>query len=170
MKDCTFFRKFSFRFDISPYHLENNDYIGTLYTKLSLREDYKFLDTNITNQEAVIQDKILTTSPEFKEFLKILASAEGEVNNEKLREIQNLFSEKFHAWTKVSQMRVGFLMYLDKRIDSRDYLDKVIKHILSSYKLQSLEAHGLTALMLLIYFKRDLKLDDLSEFLGKKLS
>ena len=91
------------------------------------------------------------------------------MNNEKLKEIQNLFSEKFHAWTKVSQMRVCFLMYLDKRIDSREYLDKVIKHILSSYDLQSLEGHGLTALMLLIYFKRDLTVDDLCEFVGKKL-
>jgi len=153
------------RFEISSYHLENHEYIDTLYSKLSLRDDYKFLDTNLQNQESVIEDKNLATSTEFKEFLKILASAEGEVNKEKLKEIQNLFSEKFQAWTKVSQLRVSFLMYIDKRIDSSDYLNKVIKHIVTSYDLQSLEGRSLTALMLLIYFKRDLSVDDLSEFL-----
>ena len=158
-----------FRFEISSYHLENHEYIDTLYSKLSLRDDYKFLDTNLQNQESVIEDKNLATSTEFKEFLKILASAEGEVNKEKLKEIQNLFSEKFQAWTKVSQLRVSFLMYIDKRIDSSDYLHKVIKHIVTSYDLQSLEGRSLTALMLLIYFKRDLSVDDLSEFLGMKL-
>ena len=58
-------------------------------------------------------------------------------------------------------------MYLDKRINSSDYLSRVIRHLLSSFRAQDIGPHDLTALLLLIYFKRDVTVDDMSEYLGK---
>ena len=66
----------------------------------------------------------------------------------------------------MSQLRVGFLMYLDQRISSGEYLDKVIRHLLASYPLHEMGPQGLTALLLLIYFKRDITLEDLCEHVG----
>ena len=63
-------------------------------------------------------------------------------------------------------MRVGFLMYLDQRINSGEYLDKVIRHLLTSYPLHEMGPQGITALLLLIYFKREITLDDLCEHIG----
>ena len=63
-------------------------------------------------------------------------------------------------------MRVGFLMYLDQRISSGEYLDKVIRHLLASYPLHEMGPQGLTALLLLIYFKRDITLEELCDHVG----
>ena len=117
------------RFEHSRILLEGNDYIQTLYDKLRKQQNgYDFLDTDPKNQEAITEDKLLASSSEFNAFLQILASAESEPDPVKLSSIQNQFCGKFTEWTKVSQLRVGFLMYLDQRIHSGEYLDKVIKH------------------------------------------
>ena len=81
------------------------------------------------------RDQKLASTPEFTEFLRILASAESEVDEKILSEIQKQFSDKFQEWTKVSQLRVGFLMHLDKRINSSQYLDKVVHHLTSTYDI-----------------------------------
>jgi len=150
---------------VSTNHLSSNDYIQALYNKLSSKEKYQFLDQNVENNEALKTDEKLTSSREFKDFLNILAkSDDAEVSSDELSEIQALFSEKFQDWTRVSQLRVGFLMHLDKRINSSEYLTKVIRHMCSVNFYQA-GPHDLTALLLLIYFKRDLTVDDLSEYL-----
>ena len=66
-------------------------------------------------------------------------------------------------------MRVGFLMYLDQRISSSEYLGRVIRHLLVSYPVHEMGAQGITALLLLIYFKRDITIEDLSEHIGKNI-
>jgi len=150
---------------VSTHHLSSNDYIQALYNKLSSKDQYQFLDQNVENNDVLKIDEKLTSSREFKDFLNILAkSDDSEISSHELAEIQALFSEKFQDWTRVSQLRVGFLMHLDKRINSSEYLAKVIKHM-SSVNLYQAGPHDLTALLLLIYFKRDLTVEDLSEYL-----
>ena len=157
------------RFESSASHLESNDYIQDLYSKLRSHSAYNFLDNNVQNQDILLRDCQLSSSPEFKEFLSIIASNDQtEGNSSNLLDIQRQFCEKFHSWTAVSQLRVGYLMYLDKRINSGDYLSRVIRHLLSSFNAQDIGPHDLTALLLLIYFKRDLTVDDMSEYLGRK--
>ena len=155
----------SLRFSTTPCNQESHDYIGSLYTKLSHQEEYSFLDPNISSQQSIMQDTKLISSPEFKSFLNILANAESETSDDNIDDIERQFCDKFQEWSKVAQLRVGFLMYVDKRISSSDYLSKVIKYICSSYHVNELESHSLIALLLLIYFKRDLTVDDLSEYL-----
>ena len=158
----------SFRFESTTTHLERNDYIQALYNKLSSQGAYNFLDSNVDNQEILKGDTELSSSPEFKEFLSIVASNDqSDGKDQNLAEIQQEFCEKFQNWTAVSQLRIGYLMYLDKRINSNDYLSRVIRHLLSSFRAQDIGPHDLTALLLLIYFKRDLTVDDMSEYLGK---
>ena len=158
----------SFRFESSTTQLERNDYIQALYNKLSSQGAYNFLGNNVDNQEILRADSELSSSPEFKEFLSIVVNNDqSDERNQNLVEIQREFCEKFHNWTAVSQLRVGYLMYLDKRINSSDYLSRVIRHLLSSFRAQDIGPHDLTALLLLIYFKRDLTLDEISEYLGK---
>ena len=156
----------SFRFESSTAQLERNDYIRALYNKLSSQGAYHFLDNNVENQEILKGDSELSSSPEFKEFLSIVVSND-QSDDQNLVEIQKEFCEKFQNWTAVSQLRVGYLMYLDRRINSSDYLAKVIRHLLSSFRAQDIGPHDLTALLLLIYFKRDVTVDDMSEYLGK---
>ena len=150
---------------VSTHNLDSNDYIQALYNKLSSKDPYQFLDQNIENNDVVKVDEKLSTSPEFKDFLNIIAkNDDSEVSNNELTDIQKIFSEKFQDWTRVSQLRVGFLMHLDKRINSSEYLTKVIKHM-SSVNLFDAGSHDLSAFLLLIYFKRDFSVEDLSEYL-----
>ena len=65
------------------------------------QDGYDFLDTDLKNQETLSEDKLLASSSEFNAFLKILASAEAELDPGKLSAIQNQFCEKFTEWTKV---------------------------------------------------------------------
>ena len=155
------------RFESSASHLENNDYIQDLYSKLRSHSAYNFLDNNVQNQDILHKDCQLSSSQEFKEFLSIIANND-QTEEHNLRDIQKEFCEKFHSWTAVSQLRVGYLMYLDKRINSGDYLSRVIRHLLSSFNAQDIGPHDLTALLLLIYFKRDLTINDISEYVGRK--
>ena len=148
----------------SSHHLDSNDYIQALYNKLSVKDPYSFLDQNIKSNRTDKVDDKLSSSPEFKEFLNIIAKSDDSDVSSEMSEIQNIFSQKFEEWTRVSQLRVGFLMHLDKRINSGDYLSKMIKHMCRSNPYE-MGTHDLTALMLLIYFKRDLTLDDLSEYI-----
>lgn len=150
---------------VNTHHLASNEYIHALYNKLSAKDPYQFLDQNIENNEVLKVDEKLSSSPEFKEFMNIIAKSDiSDVSSSELSEIQKGFSDKFQEWTRVSQLRVGFLMYLDKRINSNEYLAKVIQHM---SKVNPFDAvpHELTALLLLIYFKRDLTLEDMSEHL-----
>jgi len=149
---------------LGTHQLDSNDYIIALCNKLSTKDPYQFLDQNIENNEVLKVDENLSSSPEFKDFLNIIAKCDAsEVSNSELTDIQK-FSEKFQDWTKVSQLRVGFLMHLDKRINSSEYLTKIIRHM-SSVNPFDAGPHDLTALLLLIYFKRDLSVEYLSEYL-----
>ena len=150
---------------VNTHHLGSNEYIQALYNKLSSKDPYQFLDQNIENNEVLKVDEKLSSSPEFKEFLNIIAKSDiSDVSSSELSGIQKGFSDKFQEWTRVSQLRVGFLMYLDKRINSSEYLTKVIQHLCKVNPFDVVP-HELTALLLLIYFKRDLTLEDLSEHL-----
>jgi len=153
------------RFTHTTVHgLDVNEYTKALYNKLCTREPYQFLDQDLNKHE----DGKLSSSQEFMDFLKILASSEENCSHEKLSEIQQSFSDKFLEWTRVSQLRVGFLMYLDRRVCSDEYLDKVIRHI-GSGNLFHASPHDLIAFLLLVYFKRSLTVEDLSEFMDLQL-
>jgi hypothetical protein len=154
-------------FQSTTHHLEINEYTQALYSKLSAKTQYEFLDRDVSNLK-LVSDTELSTSVEFKEFLNILASTNDSHGEDKLSEFQHVFSEKFTQWTKVSQLRVGFLMYLDQRISSHIYLDKVIRHLGSDNPFNA-SPHDLVALLLLIYFKRDVSVDSLSEFMDLSL-
>ena len=57
-----------------------------------------------------------------------LAQEEGEGQveaGEQMKHIQKEFSELFTKWSKLSQLSVGFMMYLDSRIEADSYLIKV---------------------------------------------
>ena len=89
------------RFEHSRIQLDGNEYIQSLYNKLRQQNGYEFLDTDFKNQGTISEDKLLVSSSEFNAFLKILASAEAELDPVKLSAIQNQFCEKFTEWTKV---------------------------------------------------------------------
>ena len=65
------------------------------------QDGYDFLNTDLKNQGTLSEDKLLASSSEFNAFLKILASAEAELDPGKLSAIQKQFCEKFTEWTKV---------------------------------------------------------------------
>jgi len=149
-------------------YFDANEYATALYHKLSEKEQYKFLDRSQPPSALVTKDQALAASTAFADFLNILSKqeqGEGQVEaEEQMKHIQKEFSELFTKWSKLSQLSVGFMMYLDSRIEADSYLIKVIKH-LGSGNLYDASPHDLTALMLLIYFKRDLSVEDVSEFM-----
>ena len=153
------------------------------------QDQYKFLDRSQPPSALVTKDQALAASTAFADFLKILSKQEEWEEQqveaeEQMKHIQKEFSELFTKWSKLSQLSVGFMMYLDSRIEADSYLIKVkrtpsipwvleveknsnsqvIKH-LGSGNLYDASPHDLTALMLLIYFKRDLSVEDVSEFM-----
>ena len=90
-----------------------------------LQDQYQFLDKTLPTAELIKdQDANLDASKAFHDFLNILQKNE-ESGSRDLDRIQKELSEKFTSWSKMSQLRVGFLMYLDKRIEADDYLLKV---------------------------------------------
>ena len=50
----------------------------------------------------------------------------GNVEEAQMKQIQKEFSEMFTNWSRLSQLSVGFMMYLDSRIEADGYLVKVI--------------------------------------------
>ena len=75
------------------------------------------------------KDQALAASTAFADFLNILSKqeqGEGQVEaEEQMKHIQKEFSELFTKWSKLSQLSVGFMMYLDSRIEADSYLIKV---------------------------------------------
>ena len=72
------------------------------------------------------KDQALAASTAFADFLNILAEQEGgNVEEVQMNHIQKEFSEMFTNWSRLSQLSVGFMMYLDSRIEADGYLMKV---------------------------------------------
>ena len=90
-----------------------------------LQEQYKFLDQRQPPSTLVNEDQALASSTAFADFLNILAEQE---DNEQMKHIQKEFSERFTNWSRLSQLSVGFMMYLDSRIEADDYLMKVTQY------------------------------------------
>ena len=68
----------------------------------------------------------MAASKAFADFLNILVEQEGgNVEDDQMKNIQKEFSEKFTNWSRLSQLSVGFMMYLDSRIEADGYLLKV---------------------------------------------
>ena len=94
-----------------------------------LQEQYKFLDQRQPPSTLVNEDQALASSTAFADFLNILAEQEEEKGeNEQMKHIQKEFSERFTNWSRLSQLSVGFMMYLDSRIEADDYLMKVTQY------------------------------------------
>jgi len=149
-----------------PHLLESNIYIQEMYNKLSSKLQYEFLDQNLESKNILKSDDKLSSSVEFKEFLNsIVQDDTHDASEKKFTKYEKSFSEKFQNWTRVSQLRVGYLMHIDKRIDSSDYLLKLIQHLCKTNPFD-VGPHELTALMLLIYFKRDCTFDFLNELMN----
>ena len=82
------------------------------------------------------KDQALAASTAFADFLNILAEQEGgNVEEVQMNHIQKEFSEMFTNWSRLSQLSVGFMMYLDSRIEADGYLMKVTQyhHLNQSY-------------------------------------
>ena len=94
-----------------------------------LQDEYKFLDRSLPPSALVTKDQALAASTAFADFLNILSKqeqGEGHVEaEEQMKQIQKEFSELFTKWSKLSQLSVGFMMYLDSRIEADSYLIKV---------------------------------------------
>ena len=92
-----------------------------------LQEQYKFLDQRQPPSTLVNKDQALASSTAFAHFLNILAKQEEEEgsNVDQMKHIQKEFSEMFTNWSRLSQLSVGFMMYLDSRIEADSYLIKV---------------------------------------------
>ena len=94
-----------------------------------LQDEYKFLDRSLPPSALVTKDQALAASTAFADFLNILSKqeqGEGHVEaEEQMKHIQKEFSELFTKWSKLSQLSVGFMMYLDSRIEADSYLIKV---------------------------------------------
>ena len=150
----------------SSGQLDSTDYLSALYTRLSSRPRYQFLaplpPASTTDTE---QDQALHSGPEFKEFLKIIAGSDNGVEESDLLGIQKQLSERFRDWSRGSQLRVGFLLHIDKRIDSGDYLSRLIHFMGAELRPFDASTDELTAFLLLVYFKRDLNVEALSEVL-----
>jgi len=146
-------------------YFDSNEYATALYHKLSEKDQYKFLDQRQPPSTLLNKDQSLAASTAFAQFLNILLEQEGgNVEEAQMKQIQKEFSEMFTNWSRLSQLSVGFMMYLDSRIEADGYLVKVIKH-LSCGNLYDASPHEITALLLLIYFKRNLSVEDVSEFM-----
>ena len=93
------------------------------------QDQYKFLDRSQPPSALVTKDQALAASTAFADFLNILSKqeqGEGHVEaEEQMKHIQKEFSELFTKWSKLSQLSVGFMMYLDSRIEADSYLIKV---------------------------------------------
>ena len=125
-------------------YFDSNEYATALYHKLSekvigqfsvaafydkmLQEQYKFLDQRQPPSTLVNKDQALASSTAFAHFLNVLAEQEEEEggNVDQMKHIQKEFSEMFTNWSRLSQLSVGFMMYLDSRIEADGYLMKVI--------------------------------------------
>ena len=72
------------------------------------------------------KDQALAASTAFADFLNIVVEQEGgNVEEAQMKHIQKEFSEMFTNWSRLSQLSVGFMMYLDSRIEADGYLMKV---------------------------------------------
>ena len=93
------------------------------------QDQYKFLDRSQPPSALANKDQALGASTAFADFLNILSKqeqGEGQVEaEEQMKHIQKEFSELFTKWSKLSQLSVGFMMYLDSRIEADSYLIKV---------------------------------------------
>jgi len=149
----------------SPPVAEVNEYLDSLYSRLSSHHHYTFLDREYqsgqnSTTKPVENAKHLDLGP----LIDAIASADGAVSVESAEELEKVCLQKFQAWSREAQLRVGFLMYLDSRINSTEYLKKVVKHI-GSGNLYDLQAQEVVALLLLIYFKRHWSLEELCDIL-----
>ena len=94
-----------------------------------LQDEYKFLDRSLPPSALVTKDQALAASTAFADFLNLLSKQEeweGQVESEEqMKHIHKEFSELFTKWSKLSQLSVGFMMYLDSRIEADSYLIKV---------------------------------------------
>ena len=101
----------------------------SLFDCEKLQDQYKFLDQRQSPSTLVNKDQALAASTAFADFLNILAEQEeGHVEENQMKHIQKEFSELFTNWSRLSQLSVGYMMYLDSRIEADDYLLKVTQH------------------------------------------
>jgi len=139
-----------------------NDHSKILFTKLSQKNNYKYLDPDIYNCPDAGVEK---STPLPLNLLQALKSREDGSHFED-HNLENLEKElqTFKEWARTAQLRVGFLLHVvNEKIKSKEYLTKVIKVLTTDF--ESIKSHELIAILLLIYFRRDMTVDELSELL-----
>jgi len=152
-----FARCFSARPVVPP--TEVSDYLDGLYSRLQSNHDYTFLDREYQSSKPIDNGN---KNRDFGPLIAAIANTNAAVTLEEIVQLEKVCLEKFHDWSREAQLRVGFLMYLDNRIDSTAYLTKVVKHI-GAGNLYDLKAQEVVAFLLLIYFRRHWTLDELCE-------
>lgn len=144
-------------FRLNSAYIEN-DHSKVLFTKLAEKNNYKYLDPDIhtlTESDAEEQSHKLPSN-----LIKSLQLREG-ISGDK--NLQKEF-ETFKDWARSAQLRVVFLLHINENIHSKQYLTKVIQ-TLAQEDVESLQAHEMITLLLLIYFRRDMTVEDISEYL-----
>eukprot|EP00088_Acartia_fossae_P070277 TRINITY_DN935_c0_g1_i2.p1 TRINITY_DN935_c0_g1~~TRINITY_DN935_c0_g1_i2.p1 ORF type:complete len:641 (+),score=106.59 TRINITY_DN935_c0_g1_i2:69-1991(+) len=135
----------------------DNDHSRVLFTKLAQKNDYKYLDPDIHNLPNAEVEKSNHLPPNLIRAIK--SREENPRDNLSLKNELDTFKN----WALSAQLQVGFLLHMNENIHSKQYLTKLIK-VLASGDLDSLKSHEFIALLLLIYFRRDMTLEEFSEY------
>jgi len=152
-------KKFSKCYKLNSVLMEN-DHSKILFTKLSQKNNYKYLDPDIYNCPDAGVEKCRPVPLNLLQALK--TREEGSHEDCPLADLEKEL-QTFEEWARTAQLRVGFLLHLNEKIKSKEYLTKVIKVFATDF--ESLKSHELIALLLLIYFRRDMTVEELSEFI-----
>ena len=142
--------------------IQVNDYLASLFSRLSSRECYDFLDNPellVQTQNKDCREKAETVVEENNNNIANLIRAIVDLDttateDERIKQLEKACLERFQDWSRDAQLRVGVLLYLDKRIDSGAYIAKVVKHIADTTEnLYDLLPHELVAICILLYLR-----------------
>ena len=148
-----------------------NDYLASLFSRLSSRECYDFLD----NPELLVQTQnkdnrekaeAVENNNNIANLIRAIVDLDTTATeDERIKQLEKSCLERFQDWSRDAQLRVGVLLYLDKRIDSGAYIARVVKHIAETTEnLYDLLPHELVAICILFYLRYNCRCRRATEF------
>jgi len=135
----------------SAYH--SLDHSRLLYSRLALDTNYQYLDPDLERE-------LLKSNKSAANLIQALQNREQ--SSVAYHEEEAL--AKFQDWARSVQLRVGFAMHLNNSSCSKEILNKLISQ-LTSGDIKDLQAHEIVTLLILIYFRRDMTVEEISEYL-----
>jgi len=142
------------RLDAAVY---DREYTKLLYTRLAADSNYQYLDPDLT-----AEPDPAATDPRASRLIQCLQVSEE--NSQTLQAIEDEALQSFKEWARSAQLRVGFVLHLTTQLESKEYLNKLIQHMTAG-NLRDLAPHDVVTLLLLIYFRRDFTVEEISEYL-----